>query len=334
MGAIFINLRCMQRNMTGVQRYTQEVTSRLQVDWKGITPEPSLGHIAGPLWDQSLLALRARSGLLWSPANTGPIFHPRHIVTVHDLAVLKDESWFSPAFQRYYAYVIPKLIKNAIQIITDSDFIRTEILSKFDLNEDKVETCQLGVSPKFFLEPDPDPENSYILAVGSLDPRKNLQRLFKAWRQVHLRFPGTELRIVGESGSIFKNMDSSIFEGSNIRLLGRISDTELLDQYRGATAFAYPSLYEGFGLPVLEAMAAGLPILTSERSAMSEITGDRAVLVDPLEEESISTGLVRILETEELRHSLSQSGKAIAQRFTWERTAESITRIITKHNNQ
>lgn len=334
MDPIFINLRCMQRSMTGVQRYTQEVSSRLQIDWKGISPGPSLGHVAGPLWDQSILSLRARSGLLWSPANTGPIFHPRHIVTIHDLAVLKKEPWFSPVFQRYYAYVIPKLVQNAVHIITDSDFIRAEILSQFNLKEDKVETCPLGVSPKFFIDSAPVSENPYLLAVGSLDPRKNLPRLFRAWRQIHPRFPETELRVVGGGGSIFKDMDSSSIEGSNIRLLGKISDSELVEQYRGATAFAYPSLYEGFGLPVLEAMAAGLPVLTSKCSAMSEITGACAVLVDPLEEDSISDGLVRILKSAELRHSLGQSGTAIAQRFTWERTAESITRILIKLSNQ
>ncbi len=334
MDPIFVNLRCMQRRMTGVQRYTQEITSRLHVEWKGIIPGHTLGHLVGPLWDQSILALKARSGLLWSPANTGPIMHPRHIVTIHDLAVLKKEPWFSQTFQRYYANLVPKLIQNAIHIITVSEFIRAEILSQFDLREDKVETCPLGVSPKFFVDSAPNQANPYLLTVGSLDPRKNLPRLFQAWRQVHPRFPEIELRVVGGGGSIFKSMNSSLIGGCNIRLLGNISDTELLEQYRGATAFAYPSLYEGFGLPVLEAMAAGLPLLTSERSAMSEITGDCAILVDPLEEESISSGLMRLLGTEELRHSLSQSGKAIARTFTWERTAESIARILIRHNSR
>src|ERR1035441_9981778 len=141
MNSIFVNLRCMQRRMTGVQRYTLEVTSRLNLPWEGLSPRRTLGHGAGPLWDQVILPMKSKSGLLWSPANTGPIMHPRHIVTIHDLAVLKKEPWFSPAFQHYYAFVIPKLIQNAKQIITVSNFIRSEILSKFDLDEDKVEAC-------------------------------------------------------------------------------------------------------------------------------------------------------------------------------------------------
>ncbi len=331
MNPIFVNLRCMQRRLTGVQRYTQETTSRLKLPWKGLSPRHTLGHVAGPLWDQVILPVKAKSGLLWSPANTGPIMHPQHIVTIHDLAVLKKEPWFSQAFQQYYSFVIPKLVQNAKYIITDSNFIRSEILSKFDVEENRVEVCPCGVDGKFFVESTPNTDKPYLLTVSSMDPRKNLPRLFHAWEKVHHRFPDLELRVVGGNSSIFKGIDFSRVKGSNIQFLGNISDAALLDQYRAATAFLYPSLYEGFGLPVIEAMAAGLPVLTSENSSMSEVTGKCAILVDPFSEESIIAGIIHLVESTNLRLSLSISGKEIAHEFSWDRTARAVSSVLIKH---
>jgi glycosyltransferase involved in cell wall biosynthesis len=317
--------------MTGVQRYTHEVTSRLKIPWEGISPGRSLGHIGGPLWDQTVLLSRASRGILWSPANTGPILHRRHILTVHDLSVLKQEDWFSSYFRTYYSQIIPILIKNALYIITDSQFIRSEILTLFPVKEELVQVCPLGVSETFFVKPNPNKTKPYILAVGSIDPRKNLQRLLQAWMQVQTRFPEFELRIVGGGTPVFRKINFISFESSNIRFLNNISDAELLEQYQSATAFVYPSLYEGFGLPVLEAMAAGLPVLTSNHSSMSEITGNSAILVDPRSEESIGAGIIKLIESEDLRSSLAVSGKGIAKKFTWHHTADLISNILSRH---
>lgn len=331
MDPIFVNLRCMQRRMTGVQRYTHEVTSRLNIPWKGLSPARPLGHIAGPLWDQSVLQRRAQSGLLWSPANTGPVFHHKHVITIHDLAVLKKEPWFSPGFQWYYSHLIPQLIKNSIHIITDSQFIRSEILSLSPTLEKKVTVCPLGVGQEFYLEPTPDLARPYLLAVGSLDPRKNLPRLFNAWEVVHKRYPEFELRVVGGGNAVFKEMNLSRAHMFRIKILQGLTDSKLIEQYQSATAFVYPSLYEGFGLPVLEAMASGLPVITSENSAMSEIAGNSALFVDPKSEKSIVDAIIRLIESKELRLTLSRSGKAISQAFTWERTAREISTILSKH---
>lgn len=316
--------------MTGVQRYTHEVSSRLGIEWEGISPHRVLGHVCGPLWDQSSLLWGARKGVLWSPANTGPILHPNHIVTIHDLAVLKDEPWFSKTYQLYYSKTVPLLLKNAAHVLTDSAFIRNEILNSFPLHEENVSVCRLGVDKRFFINPNVNSQNPYILAVGSLDPRKNFLRLFHAWESVCNRFPGFELHVVGGGTSIFKELDLSSLKMTQIKFIQRASDSELLDEYRSATAFVYPSLYEGFGLPVLEAMAAGLPVLTSEKSAMAEITGDLAVLVDPQSEESIAEGIVNLLKKQDLHSTLSIQGKERARDFSWDDTASSVTRILQK----
>jgi glycosyltransferase involved in cell wall biosynthesis len=251
-------------------------------------------------------------------------------VTIHDLAVLKDEPWFSKTYQLYYSKTVPLLLKNAAHVLTDSAFIRNEILNSFPLHEENVSVCRLGVDKRFFINPNVNSQNPYILAVGSLDPRKNFLRLFHAWESVCNRFPGFELHVVGGGTSIFKELDLSSLKMTQIKFIQRASDSELLDEYRSATAFVYPSLYEGFGLPVIEAMAAGLPVLTSEKSAMAEITGDLAVLVDPQSEESIAEGIVNLLKKQDLHSTLSIQGKERARDFSWDDTASSVTRILQK----
>lgn len=327
---IFINLRCLQRPTTGVQRYTQEVSARLGIPWTGVRPNRVLGHLSGPVWDQSVLAVRAKGGVLWSPANTGPVLHPRHVVTVHDLSVLQDATWFSPLFRSFYAALIPALIKRALCIITDSEFIRREMLCRFPGIEGKVEVCHLGVTPNFFMAPEPAKERPYLLAVGSLDPRKNLPRLFKAWKAIQHRHRDLELRVVGGGSRIFNSMDPAEFRDCRITFLSRLPEQELLDQYRSATAFCFPSLYEGFGLPVLEAMAAGIPVLTSENSSMSEIVQGQAVLVDPKNVDSIAAGMDALLDDAGLRASLGQAGPTVARDFTWGRTAERVDGILRR----
>ncbi len=171
----------------------------------------------------------------------------------------------------------------------------------------------------------------FILAVGTLEPRKNLSRLIEAYRGLDLsERRQCSLVIAGGGGWKQDDLAERFGELEGLRWLGRVNDDDLVLLYNRATLFAYPSLAEGFGLPIVEAMSCGTPVLTSDRSAMAEVAGEAAVLVDPTDTESIRRGLSRLLRDEELRHELATHGLAHAGSFSWHRTAEEVLALYQR----
>jgi len=168
----------------------------------------------------------------------------------------------------------------------------------------------------------------YILAVGAISARKNIARLFDAWRTIADRVAPVRLAVVGEAGLGFSTMSSVGEPPPRTACLGRVGDDELAALYGGALAFVYPSLYEGFGLPPLEAMAGGCPVVCSNATSLPEAVGDAALLVDPLSVDSIASGLVRIIEDDALRDSLRTRGPRQAARFTWDHAASRIGALL------
>jgi glycosyltransferase involved in cell wall biosynthesis len=177
-----------------------------------------------------------------------------------------------------------------------------------DLPPDKVAAVPLAVETDVFRADGPAAEGDYVLAVGTLEPRKNLSRLVEATRRL-----GVELRVVGATG--WGRVEVG---GVGVRWLGRVGDDDLARLYRGAAVVAYPSLYEGFGFPVLEAMACGAPVVTSRGGATEEVAGGAAVLVDPLDPAAIAAGIEEALSR---REELRVSGLARASAFSWAETA-------------
>lgn len=171
-------------------------------------------------------------------------------------------------------------------------------------------------------------ERPYVLAVGTLEPRKNLGRLLDAWLRLDPDLRSLyDLALVGPRGWDDEAIVAKA-TASRARLLGRVTDEQLRALYAGAAAFAYPSLYEGFGLPPLEAMAAGAPVLTSDVSSLPEVVGDAAVLVDPHDVDAIAGGLTRILTDSSLADHLRGAGRARAASFSWDRTAQETLRAV------
>ncbi len=167
----------------------------------------------------------------------------------------------------------------------------------------------------------PDLEKPYVLAVGTLEPRKNLERLVAAWGQLPDALRAShDLALVGPRGWDDSDILRTAHEGG-AKLLGRVEEDELRALYAGAAVFVYPSLYEGFGLPVLEAMAAGAPVITSNLSSLPEVAGDAALLVDPLDTAAIATGIERVLTDAPLAQRLRAAGRTRAAEFSWKRTA-------------
>jgi glycosyltransferase involved in cell wall biosynthesis len=199
-----------------------------------------------------------------------------------------------------------RVLRAADVVVGVSEFTKSEIVELAEVPSDRIRVVPNGIDPVFTPGAPPSDE-SYVLAVGTLEPRKNLARAVEA-----TSLAGVALRVVGARG--WGDVDVPGW-------IGEVSDVELADLYRGAACLLYPSLYEGFGLPVLEAMACGTPVVTSRGTATEEIAGGAAVLVDPNDVDSMATG---IREAAERRAELVELGRARASEFTWARAADAI----------
>jgi glycosyltransferase involved in cell wall biosynthesis len=240
----------------------------------------------------------------------GPVRSPvPTVLTVHDLAILRAPESFPRWHRLYGAAGLRRVLRAADAIVAVSEFTRREVVELAGVPEERVRVAPNGVDPVF--TPDgPRAEGDYVLAVGTLEPRKNLERAVDAAREA-----GVELRVVGARGWGGVDVDGWV---------GEIPDSELAALYRGARSVLYPSLYEGFGLPVLEAMACGAPVVTSLDTAMAEIVGEAAVLVDPLDVSAIAAG---ILAADARREELARAGAERAREFTWQRSADAVVEL-------
>jgi len=223
--------------------------------------------------------LRADADVLHCPTFRGP-FRPAQplVVTVHDLAVLRQPRWFNRWTATYSRVAVPRVLGAASRIIAVSEFTKREVLSLLGLPEERIRVVPNGVEDVFTAD-GPRAGGDYVLAVGTLEPRKNLARIAAA--------APCELRVVGARGW------GGVDPPANVTWLGDVPDDELAALYRGARCLVYASLYEGFGIPVAEALACGCPIVTSRDSAMEEIARDDATYVDPRSVESIRDGIER-----------------------------------------
>lgn len=325
-----VNARFRGRPITGVERYAREVLSHMGDDVRLVAPRSWARGLRGHAWEQLWLPLQiADSELLWSPANSGPLGVTYQVVTVHDLSVLEHPEWFDRGFATWYGYLLPKLARRVRRIITVSGFSRSRIIEVLGVSPDRVVAIPNGVGAPF--QPSPPARvaetrakyrlpASYCLAVGSLEPRKNLQTLFRAWDRVQARCSDVELVIAGEPSPSFRGHGFDRLP-RGARAIGSVHDDDLPAVYTGAMTFVLPSLYEGFGLAALEAMACGTPVLASRAAALPEVVGDAGLLVDPLDVESVAGGLQQMLDDGALRETLRRRGLDRARQFTWDRTA-------------
>jgi glycosyltransferase involved in cell wall biosynthesis len=305
----------------GTARYIRELISRFERE-EGIElrryhfgrdsrPLVPVRDVAWYLGVLPMVARRDRVDILHCPTHRAPIRTDRPlVVTFHDVAVLRHPEVFNRWTRSYSARLLPKVVAAATRIIAVSEFTKGELLELLDAPDEKVTVVPNGVGPPFETE-GPAETGDYVLTVSTLEPRKNLSRLVEGFHRAGLE--GVELRVAGAVG-----WGGIRVGGEGVRWLGEVGDEELARLYRGARCVAYVSLYEGFGLPVLEAMACGAPVVTTAWGACAEVAGGAAVLVDALDPEAIAVGLVEAIGR---RAEVVAAGRTRAAGFTWERAA-------------
>ncbi len=266
------------------------------------------------------------------------------VITVHDLSVFRYPETHPADRVRVMTEGLPKAIERARYVLVDSEFVRGEVLAKFAVSPDKVVTTLLGVSGVFrpcsrqevapIVEKHGLQAGAYILSVGTLEPRKNLARTLDAYSRLpaatRRAFP---LALVGMAGWKMDSVQErlrALLAAGEIRILGYVSQQDLPMLFAGARALVYPSLYEGFGLPVLEAMASGIPVVTSNQGSLLEVAGTAALTVDPEDPDAIGGALLSLLEESKERQSRIARGIDWAHTFTWERCAEQTVAVYRR----
>ncbi|MCV9884491.1 glycosyltransferase family 4 protein [Metabacillus halosaccharovorans] len=354
---IYINGRFLTQSVTGVQRYAIEVMKALdklieegiidstkyqfyiltpnncvnRIQLKHITIK-NIGKLKGHLWEQFELPMFVKRKMLVNLCNAGPILKKNQISVIHDAAVFANSNNFSFLFRSWYKLLLKTQGIFSMKIVTVSEFSRLELIKYLNINEGKIQVIYEGKEHFTNLEEDPTfisrkgiDKKPYVLAVSSLNPNKNFGAIVKAINYLE----SNDLNIVIAGGT-----DPKVFSQNGVELpenvlhLGYVSDIELKMLYKSAFCFIYPSFYEGFGLPPLEAMSIGCPIIISNRASLPEVGGEAALYCDPEKPEDIARQIEKLTLDRKLRSDLVQKGLNQAGKFNWEKCAMKLFDLV------
>lgn len=355
---IYINARFLTQPVTGVQRYARELVRALdrligqgEIDGskykfqllapnRGNLQDPGLQHIplkrvgrlGGHAWEQFELPFYTKGKFLLSLCNTAPLLKHCQAVTIHDSAVFAFPHAYSLLFRLWYRILYKGLTRRAMEIITVSSFSEDELRKYFRLDTGKLRVIYEGAehilnsaSDTGILRKHGLLDRQFVLAVSSMNPSKNFRAFIEAASR--LGDKGPEIVIAGGfNPRIFRSPESPLTE--RVRHVGYVNDGELRALYEHAACFVFPSLYEGFGLPPVEAMACGCPVVAARAASMPEIYGDAALYCNPHDPGDIAEKIRTLLEDPSLREDLRQKGPARARQFTWINCARETFRVL------
>ena len=260
------------------------------------------------------------------------MFYKNKIVTVHDVAFEAFPQTFSKSFLYTYKFLIPRIIKSALHVITVSNFSREEIIKYYGTQRDKITVVYNAVGKQFTNIYDKKLEESnYLLAVSSLNYRKNFVAVLKAFDLFEKRNQNIQLFIIGDlQNTSFKSIDVKHYKNNpHIKFLGRVNDEDLVKYYSNALAFVYPSIYEGFGIPPLEAQNCGCPVLVADIPPLHEVIENSGVYCNPYDIEDIASGMELIISDSEKYRNLASTNTC---RFSWRKSAMDIADLLNKFN--
>ncbi|KGD36696.1 glycosyl transferases group 1 family protein [Burkholderia pseudomallei] len=353
---VAINGKFTSQRLTGVQRVAHEFTSALTRllpgernptlvvprDHASDTLPPTVARrvvprLRGALWEQLALPFATRGQTLVSLCNIGPLFKRNQVVMIHDVAVLDFPQGYSLKFRLWYRFAFWMLKRRARHILTVSRFSKERIVARLGVAPTDVSTIVSGVDHFGRIEGDPSvldrlglAYDGYVLIVGSLAPGKNLARTLEAIARLERMRP--ELRFVIAGGSNVRIFGASALgeraSAGNVTWAGYVSDGELKALYENAGCFVFPSLYEGFGLPPLEAMYCGCPVIVSREASLPEACGDAALYCDAHDAVDIAATIAQLMGDAELRRELREKGRARASRYRWDAAAKQLIGVL------
>ena len=314
---------------TGIGRVYKEVIKRKpdHVNLDVIEGDFPLGHPGGPLF-LSRQIIKSDAEIFYSPSFMPPLSSSiPFVITIHDL----NHIYYYSLFHKIYLkYVIRNLADKAKKIITVSEFTKDEIVNKLTIKAEKIEVIYNGIDESFHQNRESLVlERPYFLYIGNRRSYKNINRMLKAFAVASISRDYL-LAFSGEPDDLLRKEIEMLNISNRIKFFGNIDDRDLPSIYKGATALLFVSLMEGFGLPVLEAMASGTPVITSNITSLPEIAGSAAILVNPNDIKDISIAIERIVTDTALRSSLINLGFAQAKNFSWDKAAKQTWDIILK----
>ncbi|WP_407655504.1 glycosyltransferase family 4 protein [Burkholderia alba] len=354
---IAINGKFASQRLTGVQRVAHEFTAALARllpasahnptlvvprDYSDAALPPTLARrvvprFRGALWEQLALPFATRGQTLVSLCNIGPLFKRNQVLMIHDVAVFDFPEGYSLAFRIWYRFAFMLLKHNVRHILTVSKFSKERIVARLGVAPTDVSTIISGVD--HFERIDADDTvlarlglayDRFVLVVGSLAPGKNLARILEAIAQ--LERTHSDLKFVIAGGSNVKIFGTSTLadgvQANNVTWAGYVSDGELKALYENAGCFVFPSLYEGFGLPPLEAMSCGCPVIASREASLPEACGDAALYCDARDSADIAARIAQLMGDAGLRQRLRDEGRAHAGQFRWDRAAKQLIGVL------
>lgn len=344
---IAVNCRFLTQPLTGVQRFAIEICKALKkFDHRFIFISPTnvvhhevakelevitIGNRKGYLWEQVDLRnyVTQKGMLLLSLGNTAPLFLHKQLITIHDMSVIRYPEWFSLGFRTFYKFLLPRIAKKARHIFTVSEASKSEISDLLNIPKDKVSVIYNAVSSVFEdvdkQEHQPSKNKRYILSVSSLHPRKNFKRLVDAFLQID--DPDIQLYLVGNVYGIYKeeHWESS----KRVVIKQNVNDQELKRLYQNASLFVYPSLYEGFGLPIIEAAVSGAPLCVSDIPVFKEVCEGQAIYFDPKNTQDICQKISTALQ-----EPVPVDSSFFKHKYSWEKSAITMySRIMKEIDN-
>ena len=361
-----VDLRALVPDAAGIGVYTRELLARLArpeapFRWLGLAhrePRGAEGLAAagievevrpaplGVLWQQLHLPRRLRRGdvdLFWSPLLTLPLRCPvPAVVTVHDLTTLLFPEAHRAKVRWSILPFLGRSLALARRVVAISHATARDLAFHFPESRERVRVVEPGVDERFRpagaeevarIRASLGAPDGYLLYVGTLEPRKNLGTLLTAWEALAAGDPRVPpLVVVGAPGWKSRRLAARLaaLEGRGLIRAGRVADDRLVELYQGARAFVYPSLYEGFGLPPLEAMACGVPVVVADASSLPEVVGDAGLEVDPRDAAGLARAIGRLIGDEGLAAELGARGAERARRFTWERAARRMEEVFAE----
>jgi len=356
---IFINGRFLTQPATGVQRFARELLQALDSllsnriaaqsqlplkclippdaedhslpNWKNIQIS-KVGRLNGNVWEQFELPFYARSGLLINLCNIGPVFHNRQIVVLHDASVFAIPEAYSIAFRAKYRWIMWILARTAKKVFAVSQFSKKELARYLNVPEERFDLISEGCEHILRVTSDPSillknnlRSNDYFLVVGSSSIHKNLVAAIEA---VEANPQEAPLLVVagGNFSKVFSAFDR--IESAQVLHLGYVTNEQLRALYENATGFIFPSLYEGFGLPPLEAMICGCPVICSNAASLPEVCGDAALYFDPKNSLEIIAQINKLVDDTDLQARLRERGLKQARQYTWDKAARQLAEVI------